>query len=265
MAEPIEWNPRGVLRSRRVEEHCRVQRFAPREPLADSLEHIWAVAWDLRGREPRTAETLPHPSVHVVVEAGRSGVSGATTERFSRALEGRGWVLGLKFHPGCFRPFSRLPIAELTDRVVGLDEALGAKAEELERAVLAAAPDAHAAAERAEAFLAARLAPPDPDAQLARRIVARIGADPHLRQAHDVAVAAGLSLRSLQRLFRDYVGVGPKWVIQRYRLHEAVARLDAGEAVDLAALALELGYFDQAHFTRRFKALVGSTPAEYGR
>lgn len=71
--------------------------------------------------------------------------------------------------------------------------------------------------------------------------------------------------RTLPRLFRTYVvGVSPKWVIQSYGFHEALARLVAG-AFDGAALAQEPGYFDQAHFIRDFRALVGCTPAAYAR
>jgi len=99
----------------------------------------------------------------------------------------------------------------------------------------------------------------------AREAVARILKGPSLLRAEQVAAASGLTLRSLQRLFSDYVGIGPKWVIQRYRLHEAIARLDEGERVDFARLALDLGYADQAHFIRDFKALVGRTPREYAR
>ena len=57
--------------------------------------------------------------------------------------------------------------------------------------------------------------------------------------------------------------MSPKWVIQRYRLHEAVEQLERGAEVDLAELALQLGYFDQAHFIRDFKALVGRPPGAY--
>jgi AraC-like DNA-binding protein len=80
-----------------------------------------------------------------------------------------------------------------------------------------------------------------------------------------VARITGTGVRALQRLFGEYVGVSPKWVIARYRLHEAEARLSAGEDVDLAALALDLGYYDQAHFTRDFQAIVGRPPAAYAR
>ena len=53
-------------------------------------------------------------------------------------------------------------------------------------------------------------------------------------------------------------------MIQRYRLFEAAERLTSGEA-DGAMLAQELGYFDQAHFIRDFKAMVGKPPQAYAR
>jgi AraC-like DNA-binding protein len=54
-------------------------------------------------------------------------------------------------------------------------------------------------------------------------------------------------------------------VIQRYRLHEAIERVAEGQIVDWSALAADLGYFDQAHFIKDFKALVGKSPTEYTR
>ena len=67
------------------------------------------------------------------------------------------------------------------------------------------------------------------------------------------------------RQFTRYVGVSPKWVIQRYRLHEALERLERGAEVDRVELALTLGYFDQAHFVRDFKRFVGVSPGDYAR
>jgi AraC-like DNA-binding protein len=70
-------------------------------------------------------------------------------------------------------------------------------------------------------------------------------------------------IRKLQRLFRRYVGVGPKWVLRRYRLHDGAELLARGEVSELAELSLALGYFDQAHFSHEFKEQIGLTPAEY--
>ena len=73
------------------------------------------------------------------------------------------------------------------------------------------------------------------------------------------------SQRPLQRIFSQYVGVSPKWVIMRYRLQEAADQLARNEIVNWPKMALDLGYFDQAHFIKDFKMIVGRTPAEYAR
>jgi len=93
-------------------------------------------------------------------------------------------------------------------------------------------------------------------------LYAAILADPDLRRVDQLCSLAGYSKRTLQRLFREYVGVSPKWVLQRIRLHEAADRMADGEQ-DWPRLALELGYFDQAHFIKAFKASIGRSPAEY--
>lgn len=265
MAKPVAWRPKGVVDAEAIRRQSPAGRFLPVGPLAEFVEHFWSVSWDLAGQPPLLRETLPHPSVHLVIEAGRSGLAGVHTGRFSRRLEGRGWVLGTKFLPGCFRPFWGRPVSEFTNQTLSLGRAFGAQGEALEAAVLACDADVVAAVGHVEAFLLERLPEPDAKARLARRVVARILEDRGLTQVEAVAREVGLSLRSLQRLFQDYVGVSPKWVVQRYRLHEAMEQLEANRAVDLPALALALGYFDQAHFIKAFKTYLGRTPAVYAR
>jgi AraC-like DNA-binding protein len=96
-------------------------------------------------------------------------------------------------------------------------------------------------------------------------IIESIGADRTINRVDELAVQVGLSERALQRLFGDYVGVPPKWVIRRFRLHDAASRLANAEELDLTHLAQELGYADQAHFARDFKAIVGRSPSNYRR
>ena len=79
-----------------------------------------------------------------------------------------------------------------------------------------------------------------------------------------LADRAGVSLRSLQRLFSEYVGIGPKWVVQRFRVLEVAARAHSGE-VDWAAVAAELDFSDQAHLVRTFRDVVGAPPATYAK
>jgi AraC-like DNA-binding protein len=75
----------------------------------------------------------------------------------------------------------------------------------------------------------------------------------------------GRSARALQRLFDEYVGPGPKWVIDRYRMIGALDSLNAGVKTSLTDLAYELGYLDQAHFIKTFQSLTGYSPSEYQR
>lgn len=288
----IDSEPRGILVPHFATGSFCHERVAPCAALAGLVEHYWFVGWDMAGQPPQQQETLPHPNVHLVVEHDAEGVYGVHTARYSKMLAGKGFAFGVKFRPGGFRPFLGRAVAQIADQRVPLASLFGASGMDLVRELRAlAAADAQrsgadggaggvkgaagaaaalpgAMAEVARAFLLARLPPPDADAELAAQLVAAVAADPALLTVEALAQQAGMNRRALQRLFQQYVGVGPKWVIKRYRMHEAVARLQAGAAPELASLAnlaLGLGYFDQAHFIREFTALVGKPPGEYRR
>jgi AraC-like DNA-binding protein len=262
--EPVAEAARGVLGPRAEPPRFEVARTRPGPGLAELVEHYWTVRWDLRGRDPHTQHTLPHPSVHLVAERGRSGVMGVMTGRFTRELDGQGRAFGIRFRPAGFHPFLGAPVATLTDRRVAVADVFGPAGDRLVAELLAAPGDPELAA-AAEAFLLARRPAPDPDVVLVNQVVDQIMADHDLTRVEDAAARSGIGTRRLQRLFATYVGVTPKWVIRRSRLHEAVERLDQGHQADLAFLARELGYFDQAHFARDFRAAVGRPPAAYAR
>ena len=264
MAESGVGKPRGILNPRAGEERFRLSRPLPSDDLAFFVEHYWIVRWDLRGQKPYTSEVLPHPCVHLVVEKGRARIYGVTREKFSRLLSGEGRVFGVKFRPGAFYPFWQSPVSGLTGYSVGLRDAFGVDGEFLEQAVLSMGGEGEMV-EVAEAFLRERLPKRDENVETINRVTSLIAADRNIARVEDVAVRCDMSKRTLQRLFERYVGVGPKWVIRRYRLHEVAERLSDGKAVNLAGLALDLGYFDQAHFIKDFKTIVGVTPADYTR
>lgn len=253
---------RGVLKSAAPAGQIRHARRSPAPQLAHCIAHYWLVSWDLRGREPHLAETLPHPNVHAVFESGGSTVAGVHTARFSRRLEGRSHVFGVKFTPGGFRSFLKAPVSSIADRIVPVRDIFGSAIDTLD-AVLAGSDDEDILIPAANAFFLSQAPPHDKNAALAASLVNRILAEPGIRTVDDLARVAGLGKRSLQRLFSDYVGVAPKWVIRRYRLHELVERFNAGDLPDYAQLALELGYFDQAHLINDFRAIVGYTPKQY--
>ena len=237
-----------------------LSRHRPATDLAVFVERHWIVRWDLRGRAPFRQETLPHPCVNIVIERDRARVYGVETARSAQLLEGRGYAVGTKFRPGAFRPFLGFDVAELTDRSISLEEAFG---DGSVADAVRASDDGGEQIRLVEAFLRERMPEPDGNVLAIARMARAMLDDPSIARVEDLTARFGMSARTLQRLFRRYVGVGPKGVLQRYRLHEAAERIADGYDGDWAALALDLGYFDQAHFIKDFKALVGCSPAEY--
>ncbi|GAB2605483.1 AraC family transcriptional regulator [Paractinoplanes abujensis] len=227
--------------------------------LSPYVEHYWIVSWDLRGQEPYEQRVLPYPAVNVTFKPGRCRVAGVITGPFHEVLEGAGRVFGVRFRPGGFRPFLSAPVATITGRYVPVATVFG---DDLAARILGA--DDRDAVREMDAFLSAR-APgqPSPAAELTAAVVARAAEDTGITRVDDLAREFAVSVRHLQRLFAEYVGVSPKWVIRRARLHEASDRIQAGTSVDLGALAAELGYSDQAHLTRDFTSMVGLPPASY--
>ncbi|MCC9308418.1 helix-turn-helix domain-containing protein [Kitasatospora sp. RB6PN24] len=241
-----------------------VERRAPSEDLGRQVEFYWIVSWRLDGEPPHEQQVLAHPNVHLVFEAPAGRLYGVQRGLFVRRLTGSGQVLGVKFRPGAARPLLGFPVADLADRAVPLAELFGPAAAGVTSRVLAAG-DVPAMAEQAERFLRDLLPEPDPVAEQVAAIVGRITDSPALFRVDQLAAELGLSVRSVQRLFAEYVGAAPKWVLRRARLHEAATRAEQGTGVDWAALAAELGYADQAHLTRDFTAAVGVSPAAYAK
>jgi len=258
--------PRGVLKTAVADpDRYRHARYHPSPDLAAFVEHYWSVQWDLRGRAPERVETLPHPSVHMIFErpAG-SRIAGVARGKFSALLEGHGGVFAVKFRPGGFYPFVRASVSTLSETSVPPRNVFGVAADALEAALLADVTDEDRVTV-VEDFLRCRLPDPDPQAVRIGEMVYATATDRSIVKVEDLVVRYDTSKRTLQRLFAKYVGIGPKWVIQRYRLHEAAEQLVAGGAVHQSALALRLGYSDQAHFVRDFRAMVGTSPAAYAR
>jgi len=262
MVSPKHDKPRGVLHSGTAVAGMAHARYWPSPDLAPFVEHYWTVEWNLAA--PLQRETLPHPVVHIVLEGAEATLAGPATRRFTTTLAGNGRVFGIKFHPGGFRPFLDGPVSAYADRTVALHEVFGPAAHDLARRALA--HDTHEATIAVlETFLRERHAAIDATAVSMAAIARRIAEDRGITRIDAVVREFGIGLRTLQRQFRDYVGVHPKWVIQRYRLHEALARIDDDASCDWAALAADLGYADQAHLIRDFKKLIGLTPADYAK
>ena len=253
---------RGVLRPDLAATHFQLGRHAPSAALAPFVDYYWIPRWDLRGKPAYEQTILPHPNVHLVFEASGAGIYGVDRRLFTRSLSGLGLAFGVRFTAGGFRPFWQAPISQLTDRVVPAVRLFGPLAEKTRQAIMSSDEDERMIG-YAEGLLCSALPERDPLAEQVAALVSGITDDPGLRRVDQLSAFSGMTARTLQRLFADYVGVSPKWVMRRARLHEAAERADSGEPVDWAALASDLGYADQAHLTRDFTVTIGVPPARY--
>jgi AraC-like DNA-binding protein len=169
-------------------------------------------------------------------------------------------ALGVRFRPGAAFDLLGLAGRELRDSAALLPEVLGPAGRTLAEQVLGAPEPGAARAVLENALLArlARVGAPDP-----RLRAALAGLDATCGRASVRALAAhvGLSERQLERLFDERIGVGVKLFGRVRRLQEAITRASAHPA--WADLAADLGYADQSHLIREFKALSGMSPAEF--
>jgi AraC-like DNA-binding protein len=257
--------PRGILRAPRPDGVLDGRRIVPSPHLAPHIHHYWSIQWSLRS--PFKGESLPHPAaqlLRITTSGERSAVIlGATSGALARTLTDEGETFGVSFRPVMFQPLLGTSMASITDRVVPLEHVLGASARRWARA-LDAARTAEEKVALTEAFLTPLLATPAAHLERIRDLVERIAVERSILRVDDIARASQLDIRTLQRCFRIYVGISPKSVVQRYRLHEAAMQLRAPHPPSLAELAASLGYADQAHFGRDFKRAVGQTPRAFG-
>src|SRR5918998_203917 len=247
-----------------VDDRYSLDRFPPADDLADLVERHWIVSWDLPPGREGSVTLLPHPCVNLWLGEGRLAVSGVGRERFTYVYRGAGRVFGVKFRPGGFLPFLGRPLSDITGAVLPAEQLWGPAATALAEQ-MAAAPGVDRLVALVEEFLRDRWPPPDPQVEFVQRIVAALLHDRTIARVDDVTEMFNINPRTLQRLFQRYVGVSPKWVLRRYRLHEAAAVLAREQHRPWADVAAELGYFDQSHFIRDFTTAIGMTPVSYAQ
>jgi len=242
------------------------RRLLPIKALRERIEHFWWVRW--HGADARRVSTLPHPCVHWSFEASGAALGGVHTRRWERQLDADGEGLEIKFLPAGFRAQWTRPMHTLVDTRLDAEllpelgfgrdlreRLFGVGAERTRPARFAAAVDC------TQERLLEGLAPADPRAVKINAALLLASEDRRLLRAQDWAEVCGHSLRSWQRMLREMVGVGPKWILARYRLHEALQRLQQGEAEDLSAVAADYGYADAAHFSRVCRRVLGMSPS----
>ncbi|MDN5861363.1 MAG: helix-turn-helix domain-containing protein [Pseudonocardia sp.] len=245
-----------------------IHRFAPSPVLADLVRRFWIPVWSLPPGVTSAQRVLQYPVCQLVVADSYARLVGVGTGLSIKELSGAGWAVGAMLAPAAGRLVLGRAVSTVTDGFVDLTAVTGLDGTGLTRRVRAAIgtdPEdprrRHAAVRAVEAALAVLL-PVDAEGLLVNAIVEHVETDPDVRRVGQLCAKFDVTERTLQRLCARRLGLHPKWLIQRRRLQEAAAALRTGD-VDLARVAADLGYADQSHLTRDFRAVTGLTPGEF--
>ena len=241
-------------------------RLPAPERVSALVRWFWIPEWQISSGRVSRQELIAFPACNLVVEPELIGLAGPTTRRSFRDLSGNGWAVGALLRPAAVPALTADPTA-IADRYEllrfpGLHDAVTAE-------MMCGTDDGGGDSRRARAvevfadWLVQSLPKPDDEGIRANAMAELLDGDPTVLQVSDAALRLGVSVRTLQRLTRRYVGLSPGAMIRRRRLQEAAERLRTDPATTIAAVAADLGYSDHAHLVGEFRSVLGFTPSSY--
>ena len=186
----------------------------------------------------------------------RGIVHGPQSTYYVTGPKPKGRVIGVSFHAGMAGALLGVPLNELHDQHVCIEDIWGSRVKEL-RERLATASTPQAAICILERDLIVRMHRP----LLLHPAVAQALLRPTLRVA-EIQRRSGYSPRHFIELFRSNVGLAPKQFYRIQRFSTALARIARGR-MPLAEVAISSGYADQAHLSREFREFAGVSPSAY--
>ncbi len=253
----------------------------PLPALRPFVRQLWASDGKAAGAGPGRERMLPGGGMHVVIRlddtplrlfAGPDDMQGQTlsggvlaglrSTAYEKIADGSLANVGAVLRPGASALITAVPAGELAGRHSRLDELWRPGALEILRERLRAAPDAARRLALFERALLSRL-------PVLRGIDPRIAALTRRLErgaaVRDLVAESGASHRHFARGFRAAVGVTPRTYGRLARFEKLLAALHGAPARSLAELAAAMGYADQAHMNREFRAFTGLTPGAYRR
>ncbi|QJU54897.1 helix-turn-helix domain-containing protein [Herbiconiux sp. KACC 21604] len=236
-------------------------RFELGPGLGELVRHVWVVHWNLPAGETRPQRVLSYPAFNVVVQREGAVLAGPDPRVSVTELRGSGWGVGVLFRPAAGPLLATRPPRELVGKIEPFPDAPTARITTL----LERGGSRHDLVAALRHWLGPLAASVDESGMLVNRVARAAERDRDVVRASDLADRAGVGLRTLERLTREFIGVTPKWLIECRRLQEAATRLHAHPSTALSPLAAELGYADYAHFARRYTAIVGESPRATAR
>ena len=193
---------------------------------------------------------------------GHAVLSGARSDCFVIDTCQQDRVIGIQFRPGGIFPFFRMPASEVEGASFDLDDLWPGHTGEI-REQLLSAPSIDGMFATLERCLIARVVRPLELHPAVTYAVERFCRLPQQSRVVGVTERVGLSSRRFIQLFHQQVGLTPKTFCRVRRFQRVLHSIHGKQAVDWPQLALDCGYYDQAHFIHDFQAFSGLTPSAY--
>lgn len=252
--------PKEVLNPRQTAKFYTFYTAKPSADLTPFIDYYWTMRWNLTNKQPFVAEVIPSPYTNLTFMPEGARITGVTTGKYEYQLKDRGAIIGVKFKPGGLHAFWSKSLNEITDRVVPASQLFREVDGAYNESILNL-PD-KSAIKKIEALLHTAEPTADKNLELITNTMSYIESTDHI--SLDNAIKhAGLSERRMQEIFREYVGVGIKWIILRARLIQAAHLAANLKNPNWTNIAHDLGYSDQSHFINDFKRIIGKTPKQY--
>lgn len=251
----------GVLNNKSEQRNYDLRRYYPEPDLKDLVEQFWFVSWSLGTGNSHNQQNLPDPNFHLVFEKGSTKLIGPVSKVYNYTMEKTGQILGVKFKLGALLPLLNKPLSDYVDKEVDAKLCFKIELDAL-LAVIAQDPSDETLLEHFQHYLTPLSNPSSRTQIQVQQQVELIKNDASITKVEHLAERTNTSVRTLQRNFLKYVGLNPKWLIRKYRLHRALDELEQN-LVSIVDLVERLDYVDQSHLIKDFKEIVGITPAQY--
>lgn len=255
--------------------------FFPRDKrLRNYIEYFWLLQDEATGNEPGCSIVSPEAAFDVILSFAGSTVwetksqrqlqikdsflGGIRQDPFLINCQNPVDYLAIRFYPDKFYQLLAFPLSEIFDQVVELDLFAGPFWRHLTEKIAGIPDIKHRIAALEAEFLALLKTGSEHDSRLFEGALTHIHTSQGRINIQQVCEQLGVYPKRLEREFKKYIGVPPKFYSRIVRFNQVFEYINRQPAdIEWTDIVYEFGYFDQPHFIKEFTRFLGLSPEQY--